>query len=472
MDNYGPQLEKVIADGDLFEAWQEELAQRLKLRKTPEDLTRITAEEDIGILWRALAFSGRKKKFWSIMAQNMHLAPVLSWLAADETRLADYLSFLVFYLQSDQLEFNKLRSLINLYSAKFDEHFMAILAVLDTDTCSLLGSHSANPHWRRLIKKRIREQQNTPKPYFYGLDRQISNSKSSAAQEEKINLLIKGIELTRAIASGNITADSQPGMLLEAADVFFKAGMINDSLLLLMGLCQDFPSLLRTDPNLASRQFIKLLRKTVSIYSLINKPEAPNFFAAGIYQKYFPGLLPDNVAQKYLYIYSLAAEASRELDKSGLLKIAYTAEQISAYRPDEDLLLGWSDIENGLNETRTGQLKALAEQKMISMPHEAFIILQLLQLLVNMRMVGSGAANFILTKTLELFQWLPSRLFISNSGFNSLIGLANDENRNAVNRIMEQVKLSVNADPKSQSFRGKDDAILRLVTAGKYLGVL
>lgn len=470
---------KPVLNDDLFILWEQELNQRRQLRNSAEDagsLLPINTEEDVEALWRAWYFCGQKGKLWSLLVENMHLSPVLTWLVANEARLNDFLAFLPDFLRQNKLDFRKLQHLVNLYTDKFNDHFVSIAATLDTNACSFLASRSANPQWRKIINQRLHFIKEKRKAFFYDLDDQIINSALPSIQGDKISLLTTGIELLQTSMTENAERGTRLNIILEAVDIFFKAGMIDDSLALLIEIYQEFSiELSEADLN----KFSKLLRKIVSVYSLIHKREAANHFAVSIYHDYFPQLEPDNVTIKYLDLYVSLQFAGLSATNYALYQIAFAAEQINLSRPEEYVLLSNSDLNTGFTEERVKELTSLVEQKLVSLPHEAFITMQLLYFLINKQLAdASFLANFLLTKALMLFQWLPSSLFINNSLVESLAPLVNDEIRNEARRITTEIELYNKSDSstglihKIKLSKNKDAARLRQIAAGKYLGVL
>jgi|LSQX01.3.fsa_nt_gb hypothetical protein len=472
-------IDRVVLNNQLFSQWTEELSLRRQLRNSAHSPYNINDIEDVELLWRSLYFSGQKEAFFSQLAENMHLAPVLNWLTANEARLIEFLTYLPDYLRRNIMEIKKLQYLLNLYSEKLNHHFTPVIAALDTSTCELLAARSANPQWRKLIHKHLQYLKEKKNVIYYGIDEQIYNSTFPTIQGDKIVLLTTGIELIQISMAEDIEQDPRYNMILGAADNFFKAGMIGESLVLLIELYKNVPvELSRKDDYLFKRQFSKLLRNTAAIYSLINRPDAAGYFAASIYQNYFPFFLPDIITQKYLHIYALIKYAKKSTANYELYKIAYMAEQISQDRADEFLLLSKSDIDHGLNKARQAELESLVEQKLVSLPHEAFVSIQLLQLLIERQLADASMANFLLNKSLLLFQWVPSSLFINHSWLESVAPMVSDESRYDAGKIVEQMELFNQSDilagvvQKSGLFKSKDAAILRQLAAGKFLGVL
>ncbi len=470
---------KPLLNDNLFIQWEQELNQRRQLRNSEEgtgSLLPINTEEDVEALWRAWYFCGQKDTFWSLLVENMHLSPVLTWLVADEARLNEFLAFLTNFLRQNKLDFRKLQYLVNLYTDKFNDHFVSIAATLDTNACSFLASRSANPQWRKIINQRLHLIKEKRKAFFYDLDDQIINSALPSIQGDKISLLTNGIELLQTSMTENAERGIRLNTILEAVDIFFKAGMIDDSLALLIELYQEFSiELSEADLN----KFSKLLRKIVSVYSLIHKREAANHFAISIYHDYFPQLELDNVTIKYLDLYVSLQFAGLSATNYALYQIAFAAEQITLFRPEEYVLLSNLDLNTGFTEERVTELTSLVEQKLVSLPHEAFITMQLLCFLINRQLADANfLANFLLSKALLLFQWVPSSLFINNSLVESLAPLANDESRNEARRITTEIELYNKSDNstglvhKLKLSKNKDAARLRQIAAGKYLGVL
>jgi len=481
MKKYLPTKNNTLND-DLFDQWEQELILRHQLRASSAEAVTppIVTERELETLWRALYFSGQKDIFWSIIMENLYLSQVLNWLTADDNRLDEFLSYLPAYLLQKKPEHKRLQYLINLFSEKFNDRFIAIFSILDAEACSFLVSRSANPQFRKLLNERLRFLQEKKSVFFYGLDEMITNNSLPTIHGDKIKLLAAGIELLQVNLEENIDLERSYNITLEAAEIFFRAGMVADSLALLIKLVshKDF-NLSENIIASGNKQFEKLLRKVTAVFCLIYKPELTGANYKGIYHDYFPEQQPDYVTLKYFAVYDLLKLARQSETIYTLYHIAYEAEQISLHRNSEYLLLNKADLDNGLSEPRINELKLMVEQKLLSLPHEAFITIQLLHLLLEKNLVDASLlAGFLLDKALMLFKWVPSPLFINSSFLTSLGLLVNDESRYEAERVASDIELYGNSNKASELaqklelFKNKDAVWLRQITAGKFLGVL
>lgn len=468
-------------DDDLFFEWEQELALRHQLRtSSAKDLSiTIGSETELELLWRALYFSGQKDIFWSIIINQLQLSSVLNWLAADDNRLDEFLAYLPVYFTNKKPEPKKLQYLIHLFADKFYDRFRAIAAILDAPACSYLISRSANPQFRRLINQRLRFLQEQKCVFFYGLDEQMINSAIPTLHGDKIKMLATGLELLQIDMQINSPRENPFQLKREAAEAFYRAGMITDSLALLISASQ-FPEaeLSETMNSTKNKQFAQLLRKVTASYCLIYQPMAAGFNYSKIYRDYFPFYEPDQATLKYFAVYDLLKMCRQSGSIYPLYQIAYEAELIAADRNNDYLLVSQEDLENGLSEPRTIELKTLIEQTIFSLPHEAFITMQVMYLLMEKNLADpSRLADFLLNQSLLLFNWVPSQLFIETSFLTDFAPFIKDETREEAERILAEIEAfnSTNESAEAQKLKwskSKDTVRLRQIIAGKFLGVL
>ncbi len=468
-------------NNDLFADWEQELILRHQLRAaaTKDWKTAIGSEKELEILWRALYFSSHKDIFWSILFENLHLSLVLNWLTADDNRLDQFLAYLPSYFADKKPENKRLQHLVNLFAEKFLDRFRAIAAIFDAEACSYLVSRSANPQFRMLMNQRLHFLQEKRSTFFYGLDEPIMSTSFLSLYGDKIKLLEYGLELLQVDLEENCGQNNRFDLKVEAAETFFRAGMIADSLALLIeAVRHQAADLSETVTSSKNKQFTRLLRKVAASYCLIYKPETAGFSYSKIHHDHFPLLEPDQATLKYFIIFDMIKLSKQAENIYPLYQIAYEAELISALRNNEYLLLSKVDLDQGLSSERINQMKALVEQKLPSLPHEALITMQLMYLLMEKNLADSGQlADFLLSKTILLFDWVPSPLFLNHRFLSGLGPLIKKEPREEAERILAEVETcssrgGIEFAQKLELLKMKDNAWLRQITAGKFLGVL
>lgn len=470
-------------NNDLFADWEQELVLRHQIRASSADDLKpsIGSEKELEILWRALYFSGRKDMFWSILFENLHLSLVLNWLTADDNRLDQFLAYLPSYFTGKKPEHKRLLHLVNLFAEKFLDRFRAIAAILDAEACSYLVSRSANPQFRMLMNQRLHFLQEKRSAFFYGLDEPIMSTSYLSLYGDKIKLLEYGLELLQVALEDDYGQNNRFNLKVEAAETFFRAGMVADSLALLIEAAgHQAADLFETETVTSSKNkhFIRLLRKVAASYCLIFRPETAGFSYSKIHHDYFPFQEPDQATLKYFIIFDLLKLSKQAENIYPLYQIAYEAELISVLRNNEYLLLSKTDLDQGLSAERIGQLKALVEQKLLSLPHEAFITIQLMYLLMEKNLADSGLlADFLLGKTLLLFGWVPSLLFLNQQFLTGLGPLIKKEPREEAERILVGIETcncgaGAKLANKLELLKMKDNALMRQITAGEFLGVL
>ena len=222
----------------------------------------------------------------------------------------------------------------------------------------------------------------------------------------------------------------------------------------------------------------KLLRKAAAIYALIYRPDSAGSVYSQIYHDYFPFLDPDPATLKYFAVYDLLKISRDSATIFPLYQIAFEAEMIRVDRNSEYLLLSKADLDEGLSAARIAELKTMVEQKLISLPHEAFIAMQMIGLLMDKGLADPRLlADFLWEKSMELFYWVPSRLFIDPSFLQNHGPFIKDESREEGERILSaRTALNNNGDNRVELYlewlKNKDMDRMRHITAGHFLGVL
>lgn len=466
-----------ILNDDFFYSWEKELQQRRQLRNAGarDSFLSIDSEEELGLLWRALYYTGHRDVFWAVLVRHLHLSLVLNWLTANDDRWDEFLAYLPAHFSKNKPDKKNLQHLVHLFAEKFQGRFQAIAAFLDAADCSYLASRSANPKFRELIQQRLHFLQEQRNLFFYGLEEQITNTSMPSLHGDKIKLLTAGLELMQIDRESK---EYRLDLKLEIADTFFRAGMIADSLALVIEAINLPSAELNTTRMAENKVLAKLLRKAAAIYALIYRPDSAGSVYSQIYHDYFPFLDSDPATLKYFAVYDLLKISRDSATIFPLYQIAFEAEMIRVDRNSEYLLLSKADLDEGLSAARIAELKTMVEQKLISLPHEAFITMQMIGLLMDKGLADPRLlADFLWEKSMELFYWVPSRLFIDPSFLQNHGPFIKDESREEGERILSaRTALNNNGDNRVELYlewlKNKDMDRMRHITAGHFLGVL
>ena len=173
--------------------------------------------------------------------------------------------------------------------------------------------------------------------------------------------------------------------MLESAELVFQCGWPEDSLAILLDVYEDYQQKNRLvkilDDENIYRQFYKVLRRVIPVYSILfGLPDCLNR-AKNIYQQAFPRILPDNASMQYLAVYESVLAGLNAVLQHPQWEIIIKASPIQKQRPSEPPLLLANEADSGISPQRWIELQGLIEQKMASLPHEAFITLEYLRFL-------------------------------------------------------------------------------------------
>ena len=149
-------------------------------------------------------------------------------------------------------------------------------------------------------------------------------------------------------------------------------------------------------------------------------------------------------------------------------------------RPAELPLLFDEELKSGVNQEHLEKLFKVLEEKLVALPHESFITMELIRLLQfkGVLKLEGNMASQLLGNYILLWKWLPSRIFMHDELINQLAPLVDDNSRYQAQRIIElshtmnsaQLKSELSSRP--QLFRKKGENIRRDLLAGQFMGVL
>lgn len=474
----------------LFEFWEGELLLRRQGRAAGINLEQPVSDAgQLDFLLRSLYFGGRPQDFFNILINNLHTQPVLNWLQNAPSSLREaFLQFLPWYVSNHSGETRKLQFLVSIYQDSYYAAYQSITNVLNLELCSYLLSRTANPGLRTLLRRREELLLREKSQALYGIRPDPGrNPLYATLYGDKVKLLGDAFELIQSTDSRNFSdpySATRFELLLRVGEMLFECGLIEDALLNLGDTYEDYQQNNRLVESLEDakiyRQFFRILRRVVPCYALIFKPNSAWTKAIDIYRQFFARLEADLPSLQYLNIYESIA-AGQQLDSQRIaLEIFYKSEKIQDFRSGEPPLLTADDIDPGFKQDRLGQLGMLFQEKLANLPHEAFVIMELLRLL---QLKGYLEIDHELAKTLlngymELWKWAPTRLFMNRSIVEQLASRLDNASRMEAERLLTSIenysdeKLGSDLANRPELFKKRSENMRREIFLGKFLGWL
>ncbi len=474
---------------DIFCFWREELRLRQlgRSKAAPRELLCKDSAE-IDFLWRSLYFSGQREQFFRILLQNIHLAFVLQWLwEAPRYVLENFLDQLTWILGYSRIDKKQLLFLAQIYQDSYKDRFRAIINSLDEESCRYIASRTGNSELRGLLKSRAQELEQSRPENHYAIKRDAyRNNLYPTIFGDKIELFMRAIDSIEAAAPEHFTETYGPRYFLarlENAEMLFRCAWLEDSLAILADIYEDYRQKDRLvkmfDDESIYRQFYRILRRLLPLYSLLYLSPACLDSAKRIYQDLFPRILPDSASLQYLAIYETVLAGFNRVLQHPQWEIIIKADPIIKERPSEAPLLLPVEAEIGLTPERWAELLLLVEQKMTSLPHEAFITMEYLrfQHLHSGGELRQELATKLMNGYLALWKWLPSPLFMNPPLLEQLGPSLPSGERAEAQRIITfladyaQGNLNDELHLRPAYFRQKGNTTLRELLMGRFSGV-
>ncbi len=482
MQSLWSQLE---ASPDLFTYWEKEVRLRHNFRKdySIDHIIKLENMKQIDFLYRSLYLVNRQNDFYIMLIANSNKTFALNWLKeAGDSLITDFLQYIPRYILEYSPRTTVLQFLIHIYNPKYDSFFMPIIDLMDQEECQFFISKTANRNLRNLLKSKKDQLESEEKGWFYGL-----NLKNPAPLPtlygDKLALITQAINYIHRNRNYFEYSPTYPQKyftdLLSFAELLFEIGLVADSLHMLLLIYQhyekDNKSLDFTEDEIIFKTFNKQVRRVLPIYALLYQAESFNF-SLQFYHQNFPRLTPDLASLTYMKIYEKLHLAAQDFSTT-ILDSYPEILKIKQIRPDETALLYEHELTEKMTSQRFSKLLNLAETKLASLPHEAFITLDLLKnLLQHGWTADTSSSDIIATNYLELFSWLPCPLFINNL-------LVTELNTHTSPRIKEEVEkhmklldyynsYSIWQDITEKPDLIKNETIRRLIFTGKFTGVL
>lgn len=471
---------------ELFGFWEQELLLRRALRQTPLTVpVMVDSKEGVNLLYRSLYFTRRKFDFFKILFTNLRFLPVIQWLVSAPTGVInDFWQFLPWYILNYQVKPGELEFIARIYKDEYTPAVMPIINILDEDHILHLLSKTANPSLRQLLKDRQTKIRELRLESYYGLEEWDKKSDYPTLYGDKVKLIRQTVAILQDSSADRFRdpyAAERFLLQIEAAELVFKCGLLEDSLAFLLEIYSDYQQKNRLVEIINDQRIYKelqqLLRTVIPVYSLIYEPLQAYDCAHNIYKYYFPLISPEVAPLEYLKLWETLAGSYK---KDSLLEVLYISKRIDQSRPAELSLLTDEEIQTGVDQERLKKLFTVLDEKLATLPHESFIIMELIRLLKykGMLKLGGKMASRLLGNYILLWKWLPSSIFMRDELLNQIAPLVDDNSRYHAQRIVELIHTMTSTELKNelsarpQLFRKKGENIRRDLLAGQFMGVL
>jgi len=475
---------------NIYDMWRKELSLRYLIRESDNDGDNIliSNHSELNFLYRSLYFWGRKVDFFNILLRNLHKMQVLKWIReAPSFLLDDFWVYLPWYIDNKQRTPEKLQFIVNLYNSDYHEAFKPVINILDLECCSYLLSRTANPELRKLLQNRESDLLIKHKKKLYDFDNSKKTASYPTIYGERIENILETIKL---LQKGSLHNYNDPycserfRIHLEAGDMLFRCGMVEDCLALLLDIYNDYQQKNRLvsllDDEKIHRTFYRLLRRVVPVYALLKKPLNPCEFARNIYTGYFTRINADPASIQYLTIYESILAGFYNPNSNIIYEIYIKSQVLNLYRSAETPLIYENELKKSLSSDHLNKICEMIQQKNSSLPHESFIMLEYIRLchLLNMVNLGSEIAAIILDDYTSLWKWLPASIFMHDKIYSQIAPLVDEQQRSQTRQICAAIrenkpdKLENEISSKPNLFKRKGAGLKREMFSAHFLGVL
>ncbi len=480
------QVKTLKETDELFLMWEQELDLRHTMRKRSVSSLSLSGDEDLDFLFRSF-FWTQKYDFFELLFKHLHLSPVLNWLSKAPGWLArEFLAFLPWYIDSIETTPRQLQFLIALYRDEFYDDFLHLVNILNLESCDYLLPKTANPALRTLLKSRKNNLQAMIVSKRYGELGQNKTMESHGMFGDKMILLRQAVILLDKISPSHFHDPYNARrfeLLLGTAEIIFRAGLIEDCLAFLLDSFEDYREKNRLVDLIEDikiyKHFQRILRSVIPLYCLLYYPWEAAAKTRYIYQCDFERLIPDNASLCYLDMFAVTLSYSGKSATQTVNELSLISQSINRFRPSEPLLLTTEEANRGLSQKRLAELSSLYHQKLVSIPHEAYIIMETIRVLNLLKLAPLDAetAGELLASYLQFWKWIPSSLFINEGILKQLGPLVDDASRQEARRILDMIqvysgdKLQEELSKRPELFRKKNEEIRRNIVQAKYMGV-
>lgn len=472
---------------NLFLLWEQELMLRHDLRKGTRSVQEVKIETaaDLDLLYRALYFSDYTD-FFTILINNLSNTAALNWLQnAPDWLVLRFWSFLPWYLQRHVVSTDNLQFLIRLYKSDLKPEYQRILKHLNLSQVQYLISRTANPALRELFKQQETILIDKRQQAYYGLADK-SRLPYPTIYGDKSVIIVQTLDLLSASEKVNFSDPYGSERFIQqllVAEGLFQCGLIYENIAYLKKVYREYEQENRLVALLDEQRIVKnmsqQLRRLLPLHALLTRQVQPKQYVLLIYEQYFPRLLPDEASLLYLDLYLKLLDYLSRDNSVFPYDVQSVLQQLEQKHPgDKELFSIMADNISTDKEDLQPIILAI-KNRLTSMPHEAFVLLEFLRILLIKGYLVQDIEIFnqVLTAYAQLWRWVPSFLFF-NPAVTEQIGWANSSLRQHFEKISGLLDyyhgetLFYDLKNRPDLFRKKDETARREILFGKLTGVL
>lgn len=474
---------------ELLSLWNRDLSMRQDIRETRslEGWT-VNSLEECDAVYRALYFSDRRPDFFNLLFNSLANQIILKWLSSRRNLLEDFLHFAARKICTEACPPEKLQFLISLFHPDLQEEFGAIINAMNLEQCRYIMARTASSQLRDRL--RIREENLLKQNPVYSLnlwEDAHPNQPYPSLHGEKHQLWQEAARRIKAASEGRFNdpfGAERFYLLLECCDQVYRCGMVEDALLMSAELYIDYHNKNRLVSVLEDshifKYFTRLCRSILPLAVLLSGTYQAYPRARSLWEKRFARLPWDKGSMLYLDLLETIREGFKGQSQQVLWEALYKSELIRDCRPGDIGPLREEDIETTAVSSRLEEWLSAAQERMAARPHEALTLLEMVRLLHKQGRVAQKLfpAQALMESYLELWQWVPSRLFFNRSLEEHLAPLLGRPLRHRIRRLAEALehyepeRLKNDLASRAEQFRHKDAWAQRQVMLGHFLGVL
>lgn len=477
---------KLDEHNDLFNYWEHELHIRKEFRNNfnLNQSVKVDNHKQIDFLYRSLYLCNKKDEFFLLLALNLNQAPALNWLKQANFKLmASFLKWIPKYITFNKPTPEQLQFLVHIYNSELNNYFIPICELLTSGQCQFILNRTANKELRNLLKNRQAKIEAEEQQLLYGFDLNKSLLPYPTLHGDKAKLILDTISLLHhnyTTSYSSLGEEAYFSNLLQIAQSLFEVGLVEDSLHILIALYEHYQHFNKLVDWLEDEKMVKalnkLVRRVLPIYALLYEPQAFDF-TLQVYNHYFTRLTPDIASLTYLRIYEKLALISKDFTTT-ILELHQEILKIRSMRPEETPLLLDHELLDGLSSDRILEVLHLADSKLLSLPHEAFITLEFLRHLSHHGFINILEKDTLALNYLNLFRWLPTSLFINKNIYEDLITNTSFNMREQWEKTYKLIthydnsSIWIDIKEKPDLFKLKTEELRRIILTGKFMGVL
>lgn len=471
---------------NLFDYWDNELIFRKEFRKNlaVNKTVTIDQEKQVDFLYRSLYLCNKKEDFFTLITPNLNQVPALNWLKqADFTLITAFLEWLPGYISYQKPAIEQLQFLVHIYKREYNKYYIPIIEQLNLSQCQFILNRTANKELRNIIKAQQAKLEEKAQQLLYGFEPTKNLLPYLTIHGDKVNLILDTVNFLHQNYNTFYTNSGEEEhftSLIQTAQSLFEIGLVEDSLHMLIALYNHYQQEHRLVDRVQDEKIVKslnkLVRRVLPMYALLYEPQAFNYVLQ-IYNQYFARLTPDIASLTYLKIFDSLTPMPKDFT-SIILELHQHIAKIRQMRPEETPLLLDYELKEELSEERLAEIFYLAESKLISLPHEAFITLEFLRVLNKNNYINAVDKNRLAENYLSLFKWLPSSLFINQTIYEDLITNTSFDIREQLEKTMKLIyhyhthSILTDITEKPDLFKLKNEDLRRIILTGKFMGVL